>query len=63
MKKLFFSEKELEALGVRSASALRNDRWKGVGIPYVKIMSSIRYTLQDVREYIQKGKINPSERG
>lgn len=57
MKKLFLTEKEIEALGIRSAAALRNDRWKGRNvIPYVRVGKSIKYLVKDVRTFIERNR-------
>lgn len=44
----------------RSVSALRNDRWRGKGLPYVKNGRQVRYLLKDVIDYMESKKITPS---
>jgi len=36
---------------------LRNDRHKGVGIPYYKIGRSVRYKLADVKNFMERHRI------
>ena len=62
LAKEFLTTKELEDLGIKSESSLRNDRWKGIGIPYVKIGSkSVRYRRADVLDYIERNRVVPEE--
>ena len=41
----------------RALSTLRNERAKGIGIPYVKIGRSVRYDLADVIHFMDAHKI------
>lgn len=62
MKKQFFTEKEVAEMGIRAIQSLRNDRWAGRGLPFFKIGKSVRYSVKDIREFLQKGKIEPNRR-
>jgi hypothetical protein len=44
----FLNEHEVAALTGRAVQTLRNERFKGCGIRYVKVGRSIRYGLADV---------------
>lgn len=59
MKKQFFSEKEVAKMGIKSMQALRNDRWLGRGLPYYKVGKAVRYSIADLKRYLQKGRIEP----
>jgi len=53
----YISEKEVAQMLDCSLQTLRNDRSRGVGLPYVKLGRSVRYSLNDVIEYVEKHKI------
>ncbi len=57
MTQQFLTEKETAKLTARSLSTLRNERSKGVGMPYHKLGRSIRYKLEDVMEWMDSRKI------
>ena len=46
----------------RAVQSMRNDRHKCQGLPYIKIGRSVRYSLQDIHEYIQRNRIVPGVR-
>ena len=48
MTKKYMTEKEVAEFTAISISTLRNDRFLGKGIPYIKIGRSVRYSLVDV---------------
>ena len=55
IEKEFLTEKDIEDLGLRAASTLRNERWRGISrIPFVKIGRSVRYRKEDVLKYIEE---------
>jgi hypothetical protein len=45
------TEHDLARRQQRSVKTIRNDRWKGVGVPYLKLGNSVRYRLQDAQQY------------
>ncbi|MBN1226344.1 MAG: helix-turn-helix domain-containing protein [Deltaproteobacteria bacterium] len=53
----FLKETEVSHLTGLALSTLRNNRHQGKGLPYFKIGSSIRYSLQDIIEYMDQRKI------
>jgi len=59
--KVYFSENELEELGIRSAAAFRNDRWKGKNIfPYHRVGKRILYHRDDIIRIIEAGRVDES---
>lgn len=56
MEKLL-TEKEVSQLIGRALQTLRNDRFKGKGLPYIKINRQVKYRPTDVEEYITKARI------
>ncbi|MCA9735451.1 MAG: helix-turn-helix domain-containing protein [Deferribacteres bacterium] len=53
----YLPEKEVSKITGIALSTLRNDRFYGRGIPYVKIRRSVRYDLQDVIKFMNAHKI------
>lgn len=47
------TETEVARLIGRSISKLQKDRFKRVGIPFVKYQGAVRYSLFDVRTYMR----------
>ena len=47
-----------ELIGVTRAT-LQNWRWRGVGLPYSKLMRSVRYKESDLYAYMESGRIEP----
>ena len=56
----YLTEKEVAAMTGLSLSTLRNSRFLGRGIPYVKIGRSVRYSLDDVVDYMESRKVIPA---
>ena len=55
------NENELSDLIDRGVQTLRNERFKGKGIPYVKIGRSVRYRVSDIKEYLKKNLVTTQE--
>jgi predicted DNA-binding transcriptional regulator AlpA len=53
----YLTEKEVSRITGRAVQTLRNDRHRGVGIPYVKLTRQVRYDLADIIEYMNSRKI------
>lgn len=53
----YLKETEVAQLTSISVRTLQNNRWKKIGIPYSKLNRSIRYSIEDVKEYINSLKI------
>jgi predicted DNA-binding transcriptional regulator AlpA len=49
----YINEKEVSKITSLAVATLRNDRWLGRGIPYVKLGRSVRYSLEAVLDYMQ----------
>lgn len=49
-----------EWLGI-SEQALAQDRFRGDGIPFVRIGTRVRYRLADLHEYVEKNTVVPGE--
>ena len=54
----YLTEKQVSELISIALSTLRNNRFKGMGIPYSKIGKSVRYALSDVIDYCESRKIH-----
>ncbi len=57
----YLTEKEVSLMTGRGLSTLRNDRSLGRGLPWVKLMRSVRYELSDVVAYMAERKIYTSD--
>ncbi len=53
----YLTEREVSKMTGRAVQTLRNDRHRGVGIPYVKLTRQVRYDLADIIEYMNSRKI------
>jgi predicted DNA-binding transcriptional regulator AlpA len=56
-QKKYIKEKEVSEIISRALSTLRNERFLGKGIPYIKIGKSVRYRLDDVIEYMEERRV------
>lgn len=57
----YLTEKEVSSITKRALQTLRNDRFAGRGIPYVKFDRSVRYSLDDVIAFMECRKIQTSD--
>jgi hypothetical protein len=53
----YIDEKEVSRITGRAIQTLRNDRFRGQEIPYVKMGRAVRYRLSDVIEFMEDRKI------
>ena len=53
----YIDEKQVSEITGRALQTLCNDRFNGRGIPYIKLSRMVRYSLQDVIEYMESRKI------
>jgi predicted DNA-binding transcriptional regulator AlpA len=53
----YINENQVSEITKMALSTLRNNRSKGLGIPYIKLGRSVRYDLQDVIEFMEAHKI------
>ncbi len=58
----WYSEKELDQLGLAKRSTLRTWRWLGRGIPFFKFGRAVRYWGPDVEEFANKHRVKIGER-
>ncbi len=53
----FLKETQVSKMTGMALSTLRNNRHRGVGLPYYKIGKAVRYSLDDVLKYFEAYKI------
>ena len=53
----YINDVEVSKITGRAVQSLRNDRQKRIGIPYSKIGRSVRYSLDDVIDFMEARKI------
>jgi hypothetical protein len=61
MKAQYLTEKQVAEITGRALQTLRNERFQGRGIPYVKVGRSIRYSLEDVVGFMESRKIRTQD--
>ena len=57
----YLTETQCAAITNIALSTLRNQRFERRGIPYVKLNRSVRYSLQDILDYMQAHRIETEE--
>ncbi len=57
----WITDKEVAEMTGRAVQTLRNDRFKGGGIPYSKIGASVRYKVDDVVSFMEGRRIIPKQ--
>lgn len=62
LKRKLLNERELAQLLGCSLSKLRSDRWKGIGIPYIKLNKSVLYCQDDAEAFCRAHRIDPEAR-
>jgi len=60
-EKKWINEKEVEVMTGRKLQTLRNDRFLKRGIPYTKMKKSIRYSTEDVIQFMESRRIATSD--
>ena len=53
----YIDEQEVAGITGRALSTLRNERFNRRGIPYYKVGRSVRYSLGDVIQFMEKHRI------
>ena len=53
----YITEKEVSEITGRALSTLRNERFLGKGIPYIKIGKSVRYKLDEVIDFMESNRV------
>ena len=49
----YINEVKVSDMTGMSVATLRNHRWLGIGIPYIKIGRTVRYQESEVLEYLE----------
>jgi len=57
----YLNEKQVATITGRALSTLRNERFLGKGMPYIKIGKSVRYKYDDIIEFMESRKIKTVE--
>ena len=57
----YLNEREVAYITGRALSTLRNERFRGSGIPYVKVGRSVRYNRSDVFQFMEQRKIKTNQ--
>jgi hypothetical protein len=57
--KIYLTEGEVSEMVTKAKGTLRNDRFYGRGIPYIKYGRAVRYDLQDVIAFMERHRIEP----
>ena len=57
----YVGEKHVAEITQRKVQTLRNDRFRGWGIPYIKIGRQVRYKLADVIQFMEAHRVEPSK--
>jgi predicted DNA-binding transcriptional regulator AlpA len=60
-EKKWINEKEVSALTGIALPTLRNHRFLGRGLPYTKTFKSIRYSTEDVIQFMESRRIATSD--
>ena len=60
--KRWLNEKEVSQITMLSLSTLRAHRFYSKGIPYSKVGRSVRYSWDDVEEFMASRRIDPAAR-
>jgi hypothetical protein len=55
----YLGENQVSEITGRALQTLRNDRFSGKGLPYVKFGRSVRYSLDDVVQFMEARKVIP----
>ena len=59
----YLNESQVAEMTGVALSTLRNQRFLGEGMPYVKLGRSVRYSLSDVIDHMEKHKVNAQSHG
>ncbi|MFC1554907.1 DNA-binding protein [candidate division KSB1 bacterium] len=57
IKKLYYNDQQVSEITGWSLSKLRHDRMSKKGIPYSKVGHTVRYNIEDIKEYFESCKI------
>ena len=57
----YINEREVSRITGLAVQTLRNYRQLGKGPPYSKIGRSVRYSVEDIRQFMESNRIDPRE--
>lgn len=57
----YISEKEVSRITGRALPTLRQDRHLGRGLPYHKLGRQVRYRIDDIEQFMNDCRIEPTE--
>ena len=57
----WINERQVHEITGRALSSLRNDRCKGVGLPYYRWGRSVRYRLDEVLRFMEDRKVKTND--
>ena len=57
----FFSEKYLAARWGISTRTLQKWRWKGMGLPYMKLSTRVLYSLENIKKFEEENTHYPAK--
>ena len=57
----YLKERQVAEITGRALSTLRNERFRGCGIPYIKAGKSVRYNLSDVIRYMEERRVKTND--
>ena len=58
----YLTEKQVAEITQIALSTLRNDRFLGQGIPFIKIGRSVRYSLTDVVNFMESYRVKTHQK-
>ena len=58
----YLTEKQVSEITQIALSTLRNDRFLGQGIPYIKIGRSVRYSFTDVVNFMESCRVKTHQK-
>lgn len=61
-RKLYINEKEVAELTGLSLSTLRNSRCQGTLFAYYKVGKSVRYSMDEIKDYMEAHRINATSK-
>ncbi|MBC8179919.1 helix-turn-helix domain-containing protein [candidate division KSB1 bacterium] len=57
----YFNEHEVAEITGRAVQTYRNERHRGIGMPYIKIGRSVRYKLDDVLSFMEAHRVETED--
>jgi len=57
MEQIYLSDNQVSQMTGKAVQSIRNERYKRIGIPYIKMGGSVRYDIKDVIEYMEARRV------